>query len=245
MGLLSFLKRPAASAASAGDAQSLDSLRSRARRRLIGAAVLVLIGVVVLPLLFDTAPRPVAVDIPIEIPGKERVPPLAASGKTVASGSLAAPTTAAPVASEPPARPQPSPDSEKPAESPTESRTVDAPAQAPAEKAVEKPAEPAPQAAAAESARALAALEARPAPAKTPAVARYVVQVGAFSEAASARDARQRVEKLGLKTYTQVVETAAGPRTRVRVGPFEERADADRTAAKIKQSGLPAAVLGL
>lgn len=238
MGLLSFLKRPAAPAA--GEAQSLDSLRSRARRRLIGAALLVLIGVVVLPLLFDTAPRPVAVDIPIEIPGKERVPPLAASGKTVASGTLAPPPAAAPAASEPAVRPQPQPDSEKPAE-PRPEPPVDKPVDKPA---VDKPAEPAPTAAA-ESARALAALESRPTPTPTKAPSRYVVQVGAFSEAASAREARQRVEKLGLKTYTQVVETAGGSRTRVRVGPFEERAEADRTAAKIKQAGLPAAVLGL
>jgi cell division protein FtsN len=75
--------------------------------------------------------------------------------------------------------------------------------------------------------------------------ARFVVQVGAFSDAALARDARARVEKLGLSSYTQVVETAAGPRTRVRVGPFSDRGEADRTAAQIKQSGLPAAVLSL
>ncbi len=243
MGLLSFLKRPAAPASPAVDAQSLDSLRSRARRRLIGAAVLVLVGVVVLPLLFDTPPRPVAVDIPIEIPGKERVPPLAPPGKPIASGTLTPPPAAAPAAAAGGSEPA-APALDKPAEASTEKVTEKAVESAAPEKPVPPP-EPA-RAAAAESARALAALEARPAPAKASAPgARYVVQVGAYSEAASAREARQRVEKLGLKTYTQVVETAAGSRTRVRVGPFEERAEADRTAAKIKQSGLPAAVLGL
>ena len=46
---------------------------------------------------------------------------------------------------------------------------------------------------------------------------RFVVQVGAFADAATAREARQKVEKLGLKTYTQVVETSrrqAHPRAR-------------------------------
>nr|MBA2721981.1 SPOR domain-containing protein [Methylibium sp.] len=74
---------------------------------------------------------------------------------------------------------------------------------------------------------------------------RFVVQVGAFSEATSARQVRQRVEKLGLKTYTQVVETAAGKRIRVRVGPYGERGEADRAAARLKQAGLQPAVLTL
>ena len=47
---------------------------------------------------------------------------------------------------------------------------------------------------------------------------RFVVQVGAFSDSAAARETRQKVEKLGLKTYTQVAETSQGNRIRVRVG---------------------------
>ena len=47
-------------------------MRKRARHRLIGAGVLVLIGVIGFPLLFDTQPRPIAVDIPIEIPGPQQ-----------------------------------------------------------------------------------------------------------------------------------------------------------------------------
>jgi hypothetical protein len=48
--------------------ESVEAMRRRARHRLIGAAVLVLIGVVGFPLLFDTQPRPIPVNIPIEIP---------------------------------------------------------------------------------------------------------------------------------------------------------------------------------
>ncbi|RJP64037.1 MAG: SPOR domain-containing protein, partial [Comamonadaceae bacterium] len=50
--------------------QSIEAVRRRARHRLIGACVLVLLGVVGFPLLFDTQPRPIPVDIPIEIPAK-------------------------------------------------------------------------------------------------------------------------------------------------------------------------------
>jgi DedD protein len=81
----------------------------------------------------------------------------------------------------------------------------------------------------------------------TPAAAagRFVVQVGAFAEAAAVRDTRAKVEKLGLVTYTQVVETPGGARTRVRIGPFASRDEADKAAAKLKAAGLAGAVLAL
>ena len=75
--------------------------------------------------------------------------------------------------------------------------------------------------------------------------ARFVVQVGAYTDAATLREARQKVEKLGLKTYTQVVETEGGARTRVRVGPFETREEAEKAAARIKAGGLAANILSL
>jgi DedD protein len=74
---------------------------------------------------------------------------------------------------------------------------------------------------------------------------RFVVQVGAFAETSATREARTKVEKLGLATYTQVVETPDGKRTRVRVGPFASREEADKAAARLKAAGLPGAVLTL
>src|SRR3990167_4400488 len=56
--------------------ESVEAMRTRARHRLIGASVLVLLGVIGFPLLFDSQPRPIAVDIPIEIPDKNTVKPL-------------------------------------------------------------------------------------------------------------------------------------------------------------------------
>ena len=112
-----------------------------------------------------------------------------------------------------------------------------------------KPSEPARPAAVADpapsedGARAKALLEG-----KTPAAAaasRFVVQVGAFADASAAREARAKVERLGLKTYTQVVETDAGPRIRVRIGPFASRAEADKARASARSAGLAAAVLAL
>ena len=54
-----------------------------------------------------------------------------------------------------------------------------------------------------------------------------------------------KVEKAGLKTYTQVAETKDGKRIRVRVGPVRDTAEADKAAEKIKGLDLPAAILTL
>ena len=72
-----------------------------------------------------------------------------------------------------------------------------------------------------------------------------VVQVGAFADADKAREVRQKLEKAGLKTYTQVADTKDGKRIRVRVGPFATKAEADKAAIKIKTLDLPTSILTL
>ena len=59
------------------------------------------------------------------------------------------------------------------------------------------------------------------------------------------REVRRKVERAGFKTYTQVVNTKEGARTRVRVGPFEDRAKAQQAADGIRQLGLSPSVLTL
>ena len=127
----------------------------------------------------------------------------------------------------------------------------------PAEKVAEKPTEkPAAAAKSADAAKAQALLEgkstAEPKPAdhkadKKPAAdaGRFVVQVGAYTEAGKLQEARSKVEKAGYKTYTQVVGTKDSQRTRVRIGPFASKADAQKAADKLKKLNLPAAILEL
>lgn len=269
------------SAPAAVPAESVETLRRRARHRLIGAAVLVLLGVIGFPLLFDTQPRPVSVDIPIEIPDRNRVAPLSvpapapapssrvaaatpsaggvitesADGSEIASPAPIAPleqrTSApaqkpepAPEPSKPEPKPEPKPERPKPAEPKPEPK----PEAKPEPKSEARPTPAKPQD---DGARARALLEGK-APAAAAAAAasadkagRFVVQVGAFAEADKAREVRQRLERSGLKTYTTVVKTADGERTRVRVGPFGTRAEADQAAGKVKGLSLPASVLGL
>lgn len=74
---------------------------------------------------------------------------------------------------------------------------------------------------------------------------RLVIQVGAYNDAAKVREARQKLEAAGFKTYTQVIDSKDGKRTRVRVGPFESKAEADKSAQKIRKLQLDTAILKL
>ena len=77
-----------ADALSNAPAESVEVIRKRARHRLMGSVVLVLGAVLGLPLLFDSQPRPVAIDTPIVIPDRNQVSALSSTvtnAKTAAS----------------------------------------------------------------------------------------------------------------------------------------------------------------
>ena len=225
----------------AAQPESAELVRKRAKHRLIGSAVLVLAGVLGFPLLFDTQPRPVAVDIPIEIPGRNSARPQAVAPPAPAAKPAAAEKVGVdsglsekeeiiqqkPVETQTP-RAQAATKTEAKAAPKTEVKT-EAKTVQPETRPVAKPS----PAASADAAKAAAG------------DARLVVQVGAFSDADKARDARLKLEKAGLKTYTQVAETKDGKRIRVRVGPFVTRAEADKAVSKIKSLDMPAAILSL
>jgi DedD protein len=223
--------------ASAGD--SLDLLRQRARQRLVGAAALILAGVIGFPLVFDTQPRPVALDIPIDIPDKDKGKPVLISPPTLAPADVVlAPGPAEHSAVVPPA-------AAKEAAIDTEvvlstSKPVDKNVDKPQDKSGDNAAD-ATQSTADEAKKTRALLEA----AAASSGARFVVQAGAFADAAAAKDARAKLERAGMKTYTHVAETKDGKRTRVRVGPVASLAEADKLAERIKKLDLPAQVLAL
>ena len=225
-------------------AESIEAMRRRARHRLIGAVVLVLVGVVGFPILFDTQPRPVAVDIPIEIPDRNKVKPLplppapAAPVVTGKVGPAPEPQAPAPAA----ARTENVAESAAP---PAAEKAPEAKVQAKAEPKTEAKAEPKakPEARSDDGAKARALLDGKSIEAA--AGGRFVVQVGAFAESDKARQAQQKLERAGLRNYTHVAETEDGKRIRVRAGPFASRAEADKAAEKIKGLDLPARVLTL
>lgn len=303
MGLLSFFKRgtPPPAAKSVSDSvDAVQQLRLRARHRLIGAAVLVGLGVIGFPLLFETQPRPIPVDLPIEIPGKDQVAALKVPAPLPSAPAQQLPALpAAETESQAPAK-QAEPMAE-PAQAPTqapvstpaleaskalaataaaaklaEKTTEKAPvkvaeakpevkaeskpstqaakaAEKPAEKIAEKTADKTADKVAErskingqEAARVQSLLDGKPSDARaSDAGGRLVVQVGAYADSKAAQEVRLKVEKLGLKTYTQVAKTPAGDRIRVRIGPFANRDEADKAAARIRAAGLSTAVLTL
>ncbi len=80
--------RAGAKESAASPQETIDSVRRRARHRLVGAAVLVLLAIIGFPLLFDTQPRPVAVNAPITIPDKDKAAPLKIPDALPADASL-------------------------------------------------------------------------------------------------------------------------------------------------------------
>jgi DedD protein len=267
MALLKSRKESQDRPASASPAETIDSLRRRARHRLIGAAILVLIGVIGFPILFDTQPRPVPVDIPIEIPDRTKAKstpvnqpePAAASASAAANApasAAAAPTASAAPTVEPATAAVPEPAgkaADKPAVSEGLGPREEVVSAGATPKADGKPAAAAPAKDATkpdDGARAKALLEGKADPTSAgkdgdAQAERFVVQVGAYAEPDKARDVRQQLERAGLKTYTHVAETKEGRRIRVRVGPFPTKAEAERVAQKVKALGLPVAVLTL
>lgn len=268
MALPSFLQRkdPKPAAAPVGDALGDDTgpvqvARTRARRRLIGAVVLLAIGVVGFPMLFETQPRPLPGDIPIEVPRREgstartspqprhtpavtELPPAepVVVAAAPAEASSPPPTAAAPEPKAPEPKATAKPEVVKPEPVKPEPPKPEA-AKAEAPKAADPPK--------ADGDKARALLEGRTEkPAPPPAASeakggRFVVQVGAYTDANTLRDVRAKVEKLGLRTYTQSVDTDAGKRTRVRVGPFPTKSEAERASDRLKGAGLPGNVLTL
>ena len=259
MAFFKFRKNGAEQTGSTPAPESLDVLRKRARHRLIGAAALVLLGVVGFPLLFDSQPRPVAVDIAIDIPDKAKAAPLSAAPASAAPAAPVSEPAAAPdaatAAKQAPVVVVPAPDVvkaepkvEPKSEAKPEVKAEPKPEPKAAPKAdgkADSKASAKPDEKTATSGKAQALLEGKD-PAKAAAAApRYAVQVGAFADAQKAHEVRAKLEKAGIKTYTQVVTTADGKRTRVRVGPWESKSEADKTAEKIKKLNLSAAVLTL
>jgi len=240
-----------ADALSNAPAESVEVIRKRARHRLMGSVVLVLGAVVGLPLLFDSQPRPVAIDTPIVIPDRNQTSPLSATSGSAKTGAIkeglaqdqaiaASQTGVAKSAVTNSAGLDPH----------EEVVTKDSKAEVIQEPKPELKAEAKPEPKsennpdAKEAAKAKALLDGKEAPNSGDAV-RSVVQVGAYADLAKAKEVRAKLESAGFKTYTQEIDTKDGKRIRVRVGPFATKEEADKTAEKIRKLNLQTSVLKL
>jgi DedD protein len=193
-------------------------LKKRARRRLVGAVALVLLIVVFLPMILDNEPRPLNQDIAITIPS---IPKPESIQQNPAPAISTTPVPASPprIAGmpEPAVQPEPAPSVEaKP----------DLPSTAPAKpeaKLVPKPAQK---------------HEIMPGQAYADGEESFVVQLGAFSNAANARALQRKLQDNKFKAYTELVKSAGGERTRVRVGPYPTREAAEKARDRLKAMKL-------
>jgi len=189
-------------------------LKRRARRRLIGAVVLVTAIIVVLPMVLDSEPRPPSQEIKVQIPSPD-------------SGIFTSKVMPLPAAPESKTVPMaPGEDAKK--------STVPAPAAA--KEGPKDISKPKPELKVeTDLPKAVAAKKPNPA-AKTPG--KFVIQVIALADAERAKRMQGEIASAGIKSYTEVVKTAKGDVTRVRAGPFATRQAAEKAREQLKALGM-------
>lgn len=256
--------------------EELILLRKRARRRLVGAIVLVLVSTVVLWKVVGSVPeqqmKPESVEIvgqkASEAPstaaspnpeaavaaGADGAPPEEAADSAAAATQLpaklddAAPAPVAPSAPRPPAvvpetkseaktsvkeEPKPHPKAEARLEPKPEPRQEPKKTEAPAPKKSD-PAAILEGRAEAEPAKAAAKEQSQPAAGN----GNVVIQLAALSDPAKAEALKSRLSALGVTAHFSKVETSKGNVTRVRVGPFGSRAEAESVLKKLSSAGV-------
>ncbi|OFZ70470.1 MAG: hypothetical protein A2Z01_11190 [Betaproteobacteria bacterium RBG_16_58_11] len=217
--------------------------RKRARRRLVGAVVLVAVVVALVPMILPES-KPQQDSQPIDI----RIPSQDATGYAPkilpAPGAEQAAPRAKPAIAVPPAALNAAP-----AASPAKSSAEPMPAVNVAKPSDAKPDQALkPEAAPAESKQAplVKAMTEPPKPAKTADSAKqtYFVQYGAFSEMKNAKQRQADLKAKGVNTFTEVVKTTAGDKIRVRSGPYAAREQADKVREKVKPIDSKLVVMG-
>ena len=225
--------------------------KKRGRRRLIGAFALFAGAAVILSIVFDHEPKPASPDLQLKIPARDKsavvpvetaqVSPPAILGN--AAGNVAgnvAGTVPVPEVT-PTTAETPKVDPQKPNVAAAGPLAPDAPKPAPA-----KPEKAAPKVAVKSEDDPIAKLaEQTTAGNKPGSSGRFMVQIGAFTSEEKLEAARAKAKAAGFKTVTEQVTTTGGERTRLRVGPFADRAAAAAAREKLKTEGLEPALIAL
>ena len=220
----------------------------RVKERLVGAAILVAIVVLVVPELLPGSPRRAAAVAGHDVPIAEPRDPMRtvtldiaqnSAGPALAPGRESAPQTATPassasVASGPPPGARTAP-----------AAAVVAPQVTPAPRAAVAP----PAAAAPHVADAARALEKpRPPPIRVRTAAAqghgtWAVQLGSFKDRANALKLARHWKSNGYPAYLSTVGGGARALHRVRIGPYRDRTAAARALAALEKRGVRAALV--
>ncbi len=196
--------------------------KKRARRRLVGAVALVLLMIIVLPMILqDRTAKAPKQDVVVSIPSlDEKLGP----DQKLESEPIA-PAPIQPVAPATEVSP-----SEASVAKPTETKPVEPPVTTnQPSPAVASPA------------------KAEPVKSETKAAASgtYFVQIGVFSDPEKVKQMQEKLSAKGLKSSDELIDTAKGKKTRLRVGPFEAKKDAESAMDKIKSVGLTGMIVSV
>ena len=176
------------------------------KQRLVGATVLVALGVIFVPLILEGPSQTLVPEMEALPEPEDQVISAPLESFPAPDAIPAEPDTAIILAD-----PQPAAVSEAPAE--------------PAQPVAEPEPEPEPAA---------AAPEPETKPAKSAPLGSWVVQMGSFSSEQNARRLRDKLRKNGFVTQVEKARIDGKQRFRVRVGPFLERAEAEQSRKQIQ-----------
>jgi DedD protein len=216
-----------------------DPEQQRARHRLIGAAVLVLIAVIGLPRILDNKPKPVTNDIAVNIvtslpvPTAEVKTEAKSEEKPKADTPVEAPKAAVAPAPEVKAETKP----EVKAESKTESKTETKPATSPSKNSGMG-------LAAGEEVVAVAPSKAKPddasnKPSASTGSGKFVIQIGAFASEERAKGWIAKLKDQKIPNYVLTKTGSDGTKLFVlRAGPYTDKDAAETAEKKIKAMGL-------
>lgn len=191
--------------------------KQRARRRLIGAVVLVVAAVIVLPIIFETKPRPVSDDVSVKVAGGQ------GEQKPKVEARKADPLPPAPQSQQ--------------------ARGEGAEALDAGEELVSTPAKPA---ATAEKPAARAdarPADAKAAEAKAQGSGKYMILIGAFSSEEKAKNWLAKLKASKVPAYVEKKVLADGERILLRAGPFNDRDAADAADKRVRAAGLTSKVV--
>ncbi len=215
-------------------------LRKRARRRLVGAIVLVLISVIVLPIIFDepkyeNEKHEIAINLPV--PNKNNknsfVPRAEPIAETTGQESINVVDASPDLQSKPKVSSQ---NIEDIVEVSDEQKRTPIPGIKP--KIDKHPVE-----VKSTNVTNIAATTVATATTATADTTKgFVVQLGAFSDQSKAKQQQANLVSNGFKAYTETLKIDTNEVTRVRIGPFMTRSAAEAELKKLKKIGLDGVV---
>ncbi|HEX3895427.1 MAG TPA: SPOR domain-containing protein [Rudaea sp.] len=189
------------------------------KQRLLGAAVLIALAIIFVPMFLSNSPqqqenttRNLDIPPPPEHKFETRTLPVASPSAPVPAPVAEDPNKVVTVDTNAPPKVDAHPEDQV-SSTPTQSKPATAPP---------KPAAP-------------VETTANPAPETAPA-GRFAINMGVYADQNHANALVSNVRKLGFAAYSESTNYQGKPATRVRVGPFADRAAAESARLKIKQS---------